>query len=169
MSRCPALHLAQRPKKEAPLGPPAWRLRSEGDQGLQCRINRHQRLGRLLLKQHLGRQLSQPGIALSAECQIIEQLPAALLQAGFAGQRSHGRAPHRTLQPAGGGSRARPQLGCGAQRSHRQHRRARETLEAPPDHEEGRSGVRSGAAGCIAAALLAPMGRADRTRLLLLT
>ena len=110
MSRCPALHLAQRPKKEAPLGPPAWRLRSEGDQGLQCRINRHQRLGRLLLKQHLGRQLSQPGIALSAERQIIEQLPAALLQAGFAGQRSHGRAPHRTLQPAGGGSRARPRL-----------------------------------------------------------
>ena len=43
------------------------------------------------------------------------------------------------------------------------------TLEAPPDHEEGRSGARSGVGGCIAAVLLAPMGRADRTLLLLLT
>ena len=44
----------------------------------------------------------------------LNQLPAALLQAGLAGQRGHGRAPHRTLQPAGGGPVS--------------------TLEAPPDH-----------------------------------
>jgi hypothetical protein len=48
-------------KKRPPWGG-AWRLRSEGDQTLQCRINHHQRLSRLLLEQHLGRQLSQPGI-----------------------------------------------------------------------------------------------------------
>ena len=75
-----------------------------------------------------------------------------------AGERCHGRAPRRTLQPAGGGSRARPQPGCGAQRSQRQHRRTRETLEAPPDHEEGRSGARSRAGGRSARALLTPAG-----------
>jgi hypothetical protein len=110
-------------KKRPPWGP-AWRLSSEGDQRLHLWTESHSWRGRLLLKQQLGCQLSQAGIALAAQRQIIQHLPGELLQAGFAGQRSHGRAPHRTLQPAGGGSRARPQLRCGAERSQPQHRRA---------------------------------------------
>ena len=106
-------------KMRPPWGP-AWRLRSEGDQRLHLWTESHSWRSRLLLKQHLGRQFSQPGIALPAERQIIKQLPAALLQAGFAGQRSNGRAPRRTPPPAGGHV---------------------STLEAPPDHEEGRSGA----------------------------
>ncbi len=89
-------------KKRPPCGP-AWQLRSEGDQGLQRRVNWHLRLSRLVLEQHLGRQLSQTGIALAAQRQIIKQLPAALLQAGYAGQRSHRRAPHGPLGRRGAG------------------------------------------------------------------
>jgi hypothetical protein len=61
----------------------------------------------------------------------------------------------RTSLPAGGGSRARPPQKCGAQRSRTPQRRARITLEAPPDHEKGRSGACSVAGGPVAAALLA--------------
>ena len=121
------------PERQGPWGAqPAGRPGSEGQQRLQLWINGHGREGRLLLKQHLARQLRQAGIALPAERQILNQLPAALLQAGFAGQRSHGRAPRRTPQPAGGGSRARPPLRCAAQRSQRPSGGHVSTLEAPP-------------------------------------
>ena len=55
-----------------PLGPPAWRLRSEGDQGLQRRINRRQRLGRLLLKQDLGLCECEGPLALNLD---VAELP----------------------------------------------------------------------------------------------
>ncbi len=147
-------------RKAGPLESPAgcWPWPSEGQQCLQLWVDRHCRGCDLLLEQHLGRQLSQPRSALAAERQIFQHLPGELLQLSFAGQRGHGRAPRRTPQPAGGGSRARPQPKCGAQRSQCPHRRARFTLDAPSDHGSDRSGARSGAGGCIAAALLTPHG-----------
>ncbi len=149
--------MAAATKKRGPLGSPARLLASEGNERLDRWINRHGLGSCLLLEQNLGRQLRKPWPAPAAERQIIQHLPGELLQLSFAGQRSHGRAPRRTPQPAGGGSRARPPLRCGAQRSQRPHRRARITLETPPDHEEGRSGAPSRAGGRTTAALLTRM------------
>ena len=86
----------------------------------------------MLLKQHLGRQTSQPWPAPAAERQILQHLPGELLQLSFAGQRGQGRTPRRTPQPAGGGSRARPQLECGAQSSQRPSGGLVSPLRRPP-------------------------------------
>jgi len=153
----PASARRSRPAERQGLGEPR-RLASIGHQRLQLWIDRHGRQGCLLLEQHLSGQIGQPGIAIPAERQILQQLPAALLQMELAGERGHGSAPLRTPQPAGGGSRARPPQRCGAQRSQGPQQQARITLDAPPDHGSGRSGAPSGAGGRIAAALLAPSG-----------
>jgi len=65
----------------------AHRQPSEGNEGLNDRINRHGWRGRLLLKQHLGRQLRQAGSALAAERQILKQLAAALTSSGRRARR----------------------------------------------------------------------------------
>jgi hypothetical protein len=95
----------------------------------------------------------------SARCRTPDH-PAAgrrTAAAELCGTEKPWGAPHRTPPPAGGGSRARPSHRCRAQRSQRPHRRARITLEAPPDHEEGRSGAPSRAGGRSTTALLTRM------------